>query len=204
VLLLTAGGVAFGQPIVNGDFSSGLTGWTTTGPVSDGGGFAVLEEGTILMLTSLEQQFILPVGAKSLSFDYGLSSTPDGTSGFPFADGLSASLLDPATLDPILSTPGFSDFFFEDRAGAQSFDPSLVSIVGNRVTLYLTSVPDGTNALIVFDLLGGDDGFATQATIDNVAVFIPAPGAGLLAMIGLPLLGRIRRRIRTAPQASRG
>lgn len=174
--------------VTNGDFSAGLSGWSAFGPVSDGGGFALLEEDPVRGVTSLEQQIVIPAGARFLSIRYGISSTPDGTSGFPFFDGFVASLLDPATFDPILSSAGFTDFFFEDRAGLRQFDPSIVGVSGNILTLNLTSVPPGTDALIAFDLLGGDDGFATQATVDDVQVHarvgvVPEP----LTLFGLPM-----------------
>ncbi len=198
VLLVASAGQALGITVTNGDFSAGLTGWSHVGPVTDGGGFALLEEDPVLAVTSLEQQIVIPPGARSFSFDYGLVSTPDGSSGFPFSDGLAASLLDPVTFDPILNTPGFTDYFYEDRNGARSFDPSIVTVSGDRVTLYLHSIPGGTDALLAFDLLGGDDGFATQATVDNVAVsVIPEP----LTIVGIPLgliavAGYFRRRTR--------
>jgi len=199
MLLSVVGWVAPASAVVNGDFDAALNGWTTAGPVSDGGGFALLEEDPVFAITSLEQQIVLPMNALALTFEYGFSSTPDGTSGFPMADGFSASLLDPATFNPLLSTPGYTDYFYEDRTGIQDFDSSIVTVVGNRVTLDLTGIAAGTNALIALDLLGGDDGYATKVMVDNVEIttggaIIPAPGAVLLVSIGAALTGRFRRR----------
>ena len=196
VVLIVAASQASAISVTNGDFSAGLAGWTTVGPVSDGGGFALLEEDPVLAVTSLEQQIVVPAGSAWLVFDLGLSSTPDSTTGFPFPDGFAASLLDPVTFAPILSTSGFTDYFYEDRAGLRDFDPNIVNVSGNTVRLDLSSVSGGTGALIVFDLLGGNDGFATQATVDNVdIVAIPEP----LTIIGVPmamagLVGYFRRR----------
>jgi len=199
---LGVGSSAADPAVTNGDFSAGLAGWVIFGPVSDGGGFALLGEDPVVALATLEQQVVVPTGATGLSFDYGLSARPEGPSGFPFADGFAASLLDPVSADPILNTPGFTDFFFEDRTGFQDYDPAIVSVTGGRVTLDLAGVAAGTDALIVFLLLGGDDGYATQAMVDNVEVtargteVIPAPAAAPLAAIGVALIGYLRRRRR--------
>ena len=198
VLFLAAGQVS--ADITNGDFSAGLTGWTTAGPVSDGGGYALFEEDPLFGVTSLEQEITIPAQALSLSFDYGLFSTPDGTSGYPLPDRFSAYLLDAVTRNPLLSRPGLTDYFFEDRRGFGAFDSTIVTVAGGTVTLDLTSIAAGTDALVTFDLLGGDDGFATQATVDNVSVsLIPVPGAALLGVVGLASAGyRLRRRNRNA------
>ena len=190
---------AWGVGVVqNGNFSSGLTGWTTSGPVTDSGGFALLAEDAVSAVTSLEQEIVIPAFAGSLRFDFTLSSEPDGTSGFPFPDGLAAYLLDPVTFVPILATPGFSDYFYLDRVGFDDYDPSIVRVDGNTVRLDVTSVPAGTPALIAFDLLGGDDGYATLATIDNVGVsFIPEPVTALGVALACGAVGvRLRRRLR--------
>lgn len=197
ILILMAGPV-FGQ-VTNGDFSAGLTGWSTSGPVSDGGGFALLTEDPTFWQTSLTQQIVVPPETLSLSFEYELLSTPDGTSGYPVPDWFTASLLDPSTNAPILNTSGVTDYFYQARGGYPDFDPSIVSLLGNRVTLDLSSVAAGTDALLAFDLWGGDDGFATSVAIDNVEfTVVPLPGAVLLGTVGLALADYLRRRDRKA------
>lgn len=194
---------ASANSVVNGDFSndfiaSPLAGdWAVTfGTVAwHAGGFAVLEEDPGLLLSSIEQTIVIPAGAERLSFDYGLSSTPDGTSGFPIPDAFAAYLLDPVTLDPILSTPPFYDYFYEGRDGFQDYDPSIVTVVGSTVTLDLTSVPGGTDALIIFDLMGGNDGYYTEATVDNVTLqVIPEPVTMVSGFLALTALGAYLRR----------
>ncbi len=194
VLALT--GHVSATTVTNGDFSAGLTGWTVAGPVSEVGGFAVIGEDPVYFNTILEQAIVVPAWAVSLSFEYSMSTTPDGTTGYPFPDALVAYLRDPVTLAPILATPGVPDYFYEERSGLQDFDPTIVAVVGNRVTLDLASVVAGTEALISFELLGGDDGYATTATIDNVRVsVVPEP----LTLVCVPmaaggLTGYLRRR----------
>lgn len=186
--------------VTNGDFSAGLTGWTASGPVADGGGFALLYDDLASVQASLSQQILIPAGAKSLSFDYLLGFTPDGTSGYPIPDFFTARLLNPVTLDPLLATPGYTDYFYHDAGGLIDFDPNIVSKTGNTVELDLTSLPANTDALLSFDLFIGDDGRTTQVQVDNVTLqqaggVIPEP----LTAVGIPLAlaglaGYLRRR----------
>lgn len=197
VILTASAGPAWSTSITNGDFSAGLTGWNTVGPVSDGGGFALMEEDPVFMLTTIGQEFGILALDGGLAFDYTMTFTPDGTSGAVFPDAFTASLLDPVTFDPILSTPGFADYFYRDNRGIIDYDPSIVTLVGDTVMLDLTAVPGGTDALLAFDLLGADDGFATQATVDNVVVTeIPEPVTAIGAAMGLVSLGAYLRRRR--------
>ena len=194
VLLLASFGLPAFADISNGDFIAGLSGWGTFGPVSDGGGFALLAENPDFAMTSLGQGFVIEGLDGWLSFDHRMASSPDGTSGWLWPDAFTASLLDPDG-QPILSTPGFPDYFYSDNAGTVDYDPSIVTAAGDTVTLDLRSVPRGTSAYLVFDLLGGDDGYATTVEVDNVGITaIPAPGAVVLGVIGLFTAGAYLRR----------
>lgn len=190
-----------GADLVNGDFSSGLTGWQVDGPVSDGGGHAALAEDPTKIMTILSQEFAIPLGAASLKFDFRMASEPDGTGGWPFADAFAVSLLDPVTLAPLLSTPGFPEFSYADADGAMEYDPALVSIAGGTVMLDLTSLGPG-NALMAFDLLGGDNGLTTTVEVDNVVLIerqdtIPEPATILGFSCAIAsLCGYLRRRRR--------
>jgi hypothetical protein len=198
LVLSLAGSVNGAITIVNDDFSNGLNGWTVFGPVVDGGGFARLYDDHMSFQGTLEQGFVVPVGAQSLSFSYVLSLTPDATSGSFLPDAFTASLLDPAS-NPILSTPGYTDYFYHDDGGTVDFDPGIVSKSGNTVTLDLSSVPAGTNARIVFDLYMGDDGWTTQADVHYVGVepeqsAVPEPiSAVVWAVLGIGLYVARRR-----------
>lgn len=195
VLLLA--GSASATSVTNGDFSAGLSGWSIVGPVSDGGGFALMAEDPVFILTSLGQAFTIPAGAVSLSFDHAMASLPGGPGGSPFPDAFAASLLDPVTFDPILSTPGFPDYFYRDSGGLIDFDPAIVTLVGDRVTLDLTSVAGGANALLVFDLVGADNGLMTTVAVDNIKMeVIPEPLTVVVipsALVGLAAYLRRRR-----------
>lgn len=195
IILLTCQVSQAGFTIVNGDFSDGLNGWTVdSGNVSDGGGFALFEEHPTLILSTLFQEFTLPTGVQSLSFDVTLSAVAGGVSDpFAFSDSFTASLLDPVTLDPLIANPGFSDFYFQDNTG---FEDTIASVSGNHITLDLFGLGlDGLDAALYFDLIGSDDGFLTSVSIDNVQVsVIPVPGALLLGSIGVGLVGWLRRR----------
>ena len=107
------------SPITNGDFSAGLTGWTTDGPVSAGGGFAQLLEGDSL-LTTLQQTFVVPPSPEQITFDIvalGLE-TPQG--GVP--DAFEVSLLDAAG-DSLVPTfrPEATSFFNANPGGDVRF-----------------------------------------------------------------------------------
>jgi len=181
----------------NGDFSTDLGGWDTPyGTVTwNTGGYAVLEEDFFYASSTLEQVFIVDPGILSLSFDHFMTSDGSGGgSGSP--DWFTASLLDPGTLDPILSTPGFTDYFYRDTGGLVDYDMGIVTVSGDTVTLDLTSVAGGRSVFLALDLWGGDDGYITQVAIDNVRLNpIPAPGAMLLGAIGLGMAGWLKRRL---------
>ena len=191
--------------IVNGGFDGDLSGWTTTGAVSVVGGRAVVAENATGSLSSLEQTFVIPAGALDLRFTYEMTATPDGSSGWPFADAFAASLLDPSTKAPILSTPGFSDYFYQDNQGLTDYDPAIVSVAGDVVRLDLRSVAGGTDAMLAFDLLGGDDGQATTVAVDNVGIgVIPEPVTAATGLVTLLGVGAYLRRRVGHPRSSQG
>ena len=85
--------------IINGDFSNGLTGWTTTpsGSVSVVNQQAVLFESTTATEVDLYQNFTIPNNATMLFFTLG-SLTTEPPSSINFPDAFGASLLDPVSL----------------------------------------------------------------------------------------------------------
>jgi len=195
--------------ISNGDFGAGLTGWNTDanlsyGPVSVVAGQAVLDEDAVLLATTLAQEFVIPAGAQSLSFYLSGSSQVVDSNAVSFPDAFQALLLDPITGVPILSTDPppspFKEFFYIDVSGPGSvvYDPSLLTITGQILTLDLMSVPGGTPALLRFELLGSEDGRQTQVIVDDVELSVIPEPVGLiclpLAMAGLAAYIRRRRR----------
>lgn len=194
---LVAGTALFGLmqpvsalPLSNGDFSSGLANWNTSGDVIDAGGAAQLTTttGTSVFSASLIQgddgslSFSTPLtlGAADnfLLFDVQFEDIgPDATEAIgPFSDALGVSLL-----DADLSHP---DLVFSDvanlSAGTSQVLLDVSSLAGQDVGLY-------------FDLTDENDGRDSRATIDNVVftefqpTSVPLPGTLLLLVAGLPL-----------------
>jgi len=176
--------------ILNGDFSDGLNGWTVeSGNVTDGGGFALFEEHPTEILSTLKQGFTLPDWPSLyLVFDVEMSATPGGPSDpFAWPDAFTASLLDPVTLDPLVSNPGRTDFFYMDNTS------SLLTIGTITITTNLTGF-DNQDVVLYFDLIGSDDGMLTSAAIDNVHIYVPEPWSVLLWISGAAYCALRRRR----------
>jgi hypothetical protein len=78
----------------NGDFNSGLDGWTIEpiGSVTDGGGYALFAENFDYLPMSLSQAFTLPADSLELSFDRTLVTIGGGS--LPATDSFTVSLLD--------------------------------------------------------------------------------------------------------------
>jgi hypothetical protein len=179
----------------NGDFSGGLTGWTVEyGTVTDGGGYALFQEDTASLSSTLTQTFNLPVGSQTLSFDVWMSSVTGGDyDPFAWPDAFTASLLDPVTFAPLIFNPGFNEFYYLDNTGVEQ---TVGAVSGNTVTLDVSALA-GQDVFLSFDLWGSLDGMQTTVGLDNVNVsgvnVVPAPGALLLGSIGVGLVSWLRR-----------
>ncbi|MGB2987497.1 MAG: hypothetical protein WBE26_16660 [Phycisphaerae bacterium] len=222
VLVLWATVPANGD-LINGGFDTGnLFGWTSSGPVTVDaiGGTppaAVLGEDEFLFDgTDLHQVFEIPTGPlATLSFTFAMFAEGDFPEPFP-PDAFLVSLLDPGTLNPLVSTPGYTDFFavefdgfFEDFV--LDYDSGLVEVagltdltttdvfgIGGMVTLDMSSLSGGTMAMLDFNLVGGFDGYHSSVFIDGVsAQVIPIPasvGLGLAGFASLAGFRLLRRR----------
>ncbi len=189
IIVASAGLTVFAGPTLqNGDFSAGLNNWTLEyGTVTDGGGYALFEEDLFSLSSTLSQQFTIPALALELSFDLVMSVVPGGDyDEFSWPDAFTASLLDPVTFDPLVSNPGYIDFYYVDNTG---YLETVATVSGNTVSLDVSSLA-GLDAYLVFDLWGSYDGMLTSVNLDNVEVsVIPVPGALLLGFIGIGSFG---------------
>lgn len=146
-------GNGYGASLLNGDFSLAGTppdpfaNWTTSfgDAPTNGGGFAVFAESGNSSLIQLEQAFTLPNGARTLSFEFSLTSVAGGTSGGP-PDSFQATLYDKNFNPfPTSTAPPFPAFFSQDNTGQQFFKSNFVSITAlsggrQRVTLDLSTL----------------------------------------------------------------
>jgi len=188
VILCFGAPAAAGLVPCNRDFTLGLQGWrVVSGNVSDGGGYALFDEHPTQILSTLMQQFTLPDWASMhLVFDVKMTAVPGGSADpFAWPDAFTASLLDPATLDQLVSNPGRTDFFYIDNTD------SIITVGTLVVRLDLTGL-GGRDAGLYFDLIGGDDGMLTSVTLDNVDI-IPEPCSLLLWLVGAGTVGIFRR-----------
>jgi hypothetical protein len=165
-------------------------------------------------MRTLEQTFILPATASTLSFDFAFS-TDATSSGVLFPDSFAASVLtaggeflDILVVDLLGVVPDPSDGI-EGIIGAMPIDVAIddtVTIPGfipfaagtsysGRIDVLLPSAVLGQNATVFFDLFDEFDGASTIAAVDNVGTrAIPAPGAFGLVLAGLIATISVRRR----------
>ena len=188
-----------GNPLRNGDFSNSLsTGWTDYQVVSVVGGNGILGEDPDFY-SFLEQEFTIPDLSVGFSFDYKPLFELDGDEAF------SASLLNPFSHAPLVPTdadpgdPSESYYFLTDSYGTTLTDSSFVTLadIGDgwtSVSLDLATLGGfGTDALLAFDFIGFDASYGSRILIDNASVsVVPLPGAALLGMVGLGIIGLTR------------
>ncbi len=195
----------------NGDFSLPLAGsWITIGSVGIQDGQAVIENTG--GFSSLGQEFLIPDESISLSFSYLAEFGPGG------ADTFSVSLLDPSTFMPLIATdpnpadPEATYFFLDDSAIGALYDSSFVSLANlaggwRQVTFDLTGLNGiGLPGFLAFDLIGLDASVYSQVRVDDVSIrtggmVVPAPGAFVLALIGLAGLRTVAGRKKTDPES---
>ena len=190
------------SPIVNGDFSLGMTGWQTEivghdesavpGRVNTLGGFAQLTENESF-LVSLHQTFTIPPTPQTIQFDIESLGLDLPNGGVP--DAFEVSLLDAANTSLVPThTPTASSFFNANPDGATSTAAG-VTFDGRTVTLDISSVAPGTEATLYFDLVGNPPGTSSVASVDNVSItpdFITSDTS-----TSSPLAGPFLRRCRT-------
>jgi hypothetical protein len=161
-------------PLTNGDFSQGLTGWTVTGPVIASGGFAQFAEGGT-QLTQLRQTFTVPNRPTMLSFDLVALGLEDPIAG-NLPDAFEASLLD-GQGNPLVAPfrPEATAFFNANPRPDANSQPNFstapgVSFDGRHVSLDISHLAPGTQAVLSFDLIGNPPGISSTASVANVQV----------------------------------
>lgn len=192
----------------NGDFSAGQTDWFFDGDAAIGGPIssAILGEGSPFPGPApglVEQTFTLSAAPLSLSFEFDFGATADGTSGSFFDDLFEVDLFSAALPEFFTDSFGFASdaVLTVDRFGVFENQGTVGGGAGlpNLFTMDLSGLGLGAGDELTFTalLFGGSDGFNSLGSVDNVSVaVVPAPGAALLALIGLLPMGawRIRRR----------
>lgn len=180
--------------VTNGDFENGLTGWNETGvvtvfsePLGSTNNAAVLTPDPFVSESGLSQAVLVEPGSTYLCFDYRLFG------------------LESQETDKLYAEFDGTQFYYMDSAGLEVFDSSLVSRTSlgssgmKRVCLDVSGFAAGQSYNLAFRLEHDhNDGIDTFAVIDNVEILVqspvvPAPGALVLAGLGLLVVGTLRR-----------
>ncbi len=146
-LLKNLHGQALTPIIVNGDFVSGLTGWTINGPVVVPGAYAELQENGSGLLTTLSQSFLVPANPTTLTFDLtniGLDS-PNGSVPDAFEVSLlnsqNTSVVPTATVGGVAATS-----FLNINPGGVVSVASGVSFDGEHASLDISHLTAGASS----------------------------------------------------------
>jgi hypothetical protein len=153
----------------------------------------------------LEQAFTLPGDAQSLEFGFALTAT--GTYDPAAAPDAFVAYLFDSLYNPLVSNPGYAEFYYLDHTGLEDTSSGALSTVAGGAGVYSGTVSlgvhpfAGSNVILEFDLLGGvgvsGDGMNTSVALDYVqidTVVVPAPAAIMLGGFGVGLVGWLRRR----------
>ncbi len=166
------------SPLVNGDFSQGLSGWRTqfvgqathqtAGTINAQSAVAQFTENQSF-LTSLSQSLVIPANPQSIQFDLvALGLGHDSPSQLP--DAFEVSLLDNASISLVPTHQPWSSAFINFAPEGIRSVASGVTIQGTQVRLDISRLTPGTTANLIFDLIGNPNTSASTATIDNVRI----------------------------------
>ena len=165
------------SPIVNGDFSQALAGWSATsvgqsahelpGHISANGSVARIFENNSL-LTSLSQTFTVPPNPQQLSLQILDLHFDAANGGIP--DALDISLLDSQSQPLLNPFAAGATAFFNITPGQPAGMSGGVAWDGITVTADISQLTPGTSATLFIDLIGNRPGSGSVVTIDNVHI----------------------------------
>jgi hypothetical protein len=190
---MDSGSAAGGVSIENGDFSNGLTGWTATqsgggatpGQVLSDAGQALFLEGDSFLVT-LQQSFVMPIGATRLEFDL-VANNPgfDLTDNF-IPDAFEATLLDSNGLPAVTTWDVLATSFFNMQEDATVLrDAMEVTWDGTTASVDVSGVAEGEMVTLYFDFIGGDADTLGGVRIDNAVLKCgTVPCGGLPCTVG--------------------
>ena len=182
--------------------------------VSFGAGTAKIGENQAIPSVDLSKVFLIPSGAKTLTFTItNLTTDPNLSNTLPpfFAADLRDTL--GVSLVPVTPGPPSNDFYTRDltsplftaaSAAGVTVTPSDSSTAPITVTLDISSIPVGTTADLVFSVFPDGDNASTGASvtiagvnIDTGIATIPEPASLVLLSMGvMGLAGHVWRRRR--------
>ena len=155
-------------------FDHDLTGWSaqTHGGSTDGAGgvtpincHAVLHEGDSFLVT-LEQKFLIPDEPTALTFTYADLSF-DTTDDF-VRDAFEVALVDGQGNSLVHPTEPGRDVYFNVTEGQPPAVGINTSVVGQTVTLEISSIPAGTQATLIFRLVNNDSDTLTAVRLTSI------------------------------------
>jgi RHS repeat-associated protein len=166
------------SPIVNGSFDAGLSGWTVDaigqkpgeqpGRVNANPGFAQFTENQSF-LTSLSQSFKIPASPQTIEFELRALGL-DANNADEIPDAFQVSLLDAHSGSLVPTHRSDSTAFVNYVSGElPSLSPN-VAIHGTTIILDISALAPGTDATLIFDLIGNPKGTSSTATIDRVRI----------------------------------
>lgn len=155
-LLVLNGNTAFAQ-VINGDFSSGLSGWETSGDVSIFNGIAILQTGGINgpYETALSTDFVIPGDRLNFRYYFDITGTDDVK--YPDFKSFGPDFLQ-------VSVDAGTEEYFKDVPLASDPTGGFVPF-----SLDISSFTPGSMARLTFLLFDEDDEHRSVAAIDDIS-----------------------------------
>lgn len=166
------------SPIRNGRFANGLSNWIvnsvgaapgqTSGSINALSSVAQFTENQSF-LTSLSQRFVIPPNPQTIEFDL-LSLGIDNVGTAQVPDAFEVSLLD-QNRNSLVPTHSYRSTAFVNFGAGNTYSAgSRVTRNASTITLDISNLTPGTEATLIFDLIGNPGGERSTATIDSVRI----------------------------------